>query len=286
MKTILVPTDFSPNAENALNYAIAIAGKYNARIIVFHAWQIVYPTVDIPIPGELISSQMHDAELNAIANMKPLCHNAHAAGIADCDQVNRQGDLVRLIPEIIKEYHVDMVIMGTRGAKGFKEVLLGTNTAKIIREVECPVIAVPEKATFKGMSHITYATDYNSSDLSILKKVVDLAKTFQARLTLLHISDEHYPISSAEHIMKIFAEKVQGRVNYDRIDFKVINADNAEETLDEYVKRKHADLFVMSAMHRDIFDKLFGKSMTEKAAYHTRMPLMAFHHKENKVIFI
>jgi nucleotide-binding universal stress UspA family protein len=286
MKNILVPTDFSPNAENALDYAIAVAGKYHAKIILFHVWQIIYPTVDIPVPGEVISAQMHDAELNAIAKMKPLCHKAHSAGIVDCDPVNRQGDLVKLIPEMIKEYHIDMVIMGTKGASGFKEILIGSHTAKVIRVAECPVIAIPEKTRFKGISHIIYATDYNSSDFDALKKVVDLAKHFQAKITLLHVSDEHYPLSGAKQIMELFAEKVQARVKYDLMDYKVIRTGNAEEELDEYVMKKHADLFVMSTMHRDIFDRLFGRSMTEKVAYHTRMPLMVFHHKEHKVVFI
>jgi nucleotide-binding universal stress UspA family protein len=176
--------------------------------------------------------------------------------------------------------------MGTKGVSRLKEVFIGSNTAHVIQKVKCPVLAVPEEVVFKGLKKITYATSYQKSDITALKQVVDLAKLFGAKITLLHVADEHYSHDSAQAILKEFSEKIQDHLHYDRVACKVIYGTDAEEKLDEYVKQKEADLFVVSALDRNLFDRWFGRSITKTLAHHTHIPLMVFHHKENAAFFI
>lgn len=278
MKTILVPTDFSKSSNNALEYAIAIAKREKAKIILAHSFHVTYIYPDVPV--QYAAEQMHATEISANKQLKSMCAKVTASGKLSCEFINKQGLAVDLIVEIVEKKKVDLVVMGTKGASGIQEVLLGSNTASVIEKVKCPVIAVPEKASYTPIKHITYATNYETSDINSLKKLVEVAKLFDAKITLLHIYyDEFVPDAEAEYMEK-FKSKVKSKIHYNKMAFKFVYGKNLMKTLEDHVKQESPDLLSMSTHHRNLFDKLFGKSLTKKMAYHTKVPLIAFHNKK------
>jgi len=94
---------------------------------------------------------------------------------------------VDFILETIDKKKPDLVVMGTTGASGLKEMIIGSNTSTIVEKAKCPVIAVPEKKIFSAIKSITYATNYNLTDIYALEKLVEIAKLFHAKITLLHV---------------------------------------------------------------------------------------------------
>ena len=198
MKTILVPTDFSKNADNALEHAIALAKKMKAKILLIHAFQmsIIYP--DTPL--QLTDEQMASTEKEATKTLELLQKRVIESGIPNCEYINQAGFTVDVILESADKFHPDLVVMGTRGASGIRGFLVGTNTAKVIEKARCPVIAVPEKAVYKPISKITYATDLLTSDLNALNILVEFGKMFYAQITLLHVSEKEYTIAFSRKV--------------------------------------------------------------------------------------
>ena len=285
MKTILVPTDFSKNASQALDYAVALAKAENADIILVNAWQIVYPASDIVVSKEFTEKQLKEAHLSAFAQLKALSLKVKASHVP-CNFFDKQGTLIKVILDLIEKHDIDLIIMGTKGARGLKELFLGTNTIQIMQKVNCPIIIVPKGSTFKGLKRIVYATNYQKSDIIALSQVVALARVLNAEITLLHVADEHYAPEEAKSILNLFSKQVSNKMHYENISYHILFGNDAKEELDEYVKRKRADLVVMSAPERKSLDHWFSRNIAKIMAYHTKMPLMVFHHQQNSIIFI
>ncbi len=284
MNTILVPTDFSQNAKNALNFAIGIAKKGKAKIILLHAYNITYLSPDMPL--DYLSEQLSSAELESARILNVLCEKVKKENKITCEFVNQEGLAIDVILDTVKNKNPNLVIMGTKGATGLKEVLIGSNTAKVMGKAACPVIAIPEKATFDLMKKIVYATDYHPSDITALNKLVEFAKIFKSKIKVLHITNTDDLMDVEEKRMLNFKKKVIAKLDYAGISFQLLYAKNIEKKLEKYVKDESINLLAMSTRYRNLIERLFGKSLTKKLAYHTKVPLMAFHYKPAPLVFI
>lgn len=283
MKTILVPTDFSKNSLNALDYAMALAKREKAKITLVHAFFITYIAPDVPV--QYLAEELVFTEDAAIKQMNELIEKVEAENLK-CDYIIEQNGAIELILEVAKKTKPDFIIMGTKGASGIKEIFMGSNTATVIEKAKCPVIAVPEKSKYSPIKHIAYATNYLQSDMDAIKNLVNLAELFQADITLLHVSDEQLSHETEEaHIVK-FRNIIKSKTSYDKVRYKLIYGKNLGEVLEKYINNTSPDLLSMSTHYRNIYDKLFGKSNTKKMAYHIHIPLLAFHYKQEPVIFI
>jgi nucleotide-binding universal stress UspA family protein len=284
MKTILVPTDFSKTSENAIDFAVAFAKKENAMLILLHAYHITYPVSDFP--GEIIAEEISETKKAAEEKLKKLCLEIMQTKKVICERVCKEGFAAEVILEASAKMHPDFIVMGTKGASGIKEVLLGSNTAKVIEQAQHPVIAVPDGALFHGIKKITYATNYYVSDIDAIKTLCEIAEPFKAVINIIHISDEEYIPEGERELLKQFVSKVSKKVDYNNFSFQLISGKDVEKELNNYLKNDSTDLLSMSTLHRNLLEKFFGKSITKKLAYHTNVPLLAFHHKKESVVFI
>lgn len=283
MKSILVPTDFSKNADNALNYAIELAKKENAKIILLHAFHVTYVYPDVPM--QYLTVQIQSAEQVANNQLKLLCEKVEKSEKLKCEIINKESLAVDLILETIEKKKPGLVVMGTKGVSGIKEIFIGSNTGKIVEKAKCPVIVVPEKVSYSPIKNITYATDYNLTDIYALEKLVEIAKLFNSKITLLHVGFELFTHETEDDFMNTFKSKVKKDILYNKIDFKVVYGKDLTDVLEDYIKYESPDLIAMSATYKNLFDKVFGSSLTKKMAYHTKIPLLVFHYKQVPIAF-
>lgn len=283
MKTILVPTDFSKNANHALKYAVELAKKENAKILLLHAYHTTYVAPDVPYQyaAAIFGATIEDTD----KKLRSLLKRIQIKNIK-CEAINIERFPVDAIIDVADKTKPYLIVMGTKGATGISEVLMGSNTAKVIEKAKCPVIAVPEKAKFGSINHITYATDYQTSDLEALKRLVEIAKLFDSFITILHVADQSLAYDDDTEFMIKFKKKVIAKIKYPKIQYKLIYGKNVVKDLESYIKRGKPDLFAMSTKHRNIYEKLFDSSITKKMAYHTKVPILAFHYKQDSIVFI
>lgn len=284
MKTILIPTDFSKNAENALYYAIELAKKQHSKIILLHAYLVSYPVSEVSyhLIAEQKKQALEDSELQLKAESMKI---VHAGGITyEC--VSDENPPVEAVLKLIRDREIDMVIMGTKGQSNLTNVIFGSNAAAIIEKASCPVIAVPEEAKFKDIKKITYATAYSHSDLYPLKTVVEMAKLLNAQVNVLHIIESPKLESRKEEKekMKAFMSEAGEKIDYNNLSFQLLEGEDVDDALENYLNKDSADLLVLSTHHRGFFKRLFGHSVTKYMAYHSRVPVMAFHMIESPII--
>ncbi|MGZ5211967.1 MAG: universal stress protein [Kaistella sp.] len=284
MKTILVPTDFSKNAENALYYAINLAKKEKSKIILLHTYLIDYPVSYTSV--DLIEKQKKDALEHSDQLLEKESMKIVYAGEIAYEWISDENSTIDAILKIIKEREIDLVIMGTKGESNLANVIFGSNAAAVIEKAPCAVIAVPEEASFKTIKKITYATAYNHSDLYPLKKVVEMAKLYNAEVNVLHIIETSNleSLKEEKEKMKSFENDSNNAINYHNISYQMLQGDTVEDALEEYLNKESTGMLVLSTHHRGFLKRLFSKSITKHMAYHSTVPMMAFHTIESPII--
>lgn len=145
--TVLVATDFSPPAERALEYAVALASKLGAKIHVVHA--IGVPELGVPELGIALASTMMDALVGkgqaALDELRDRWRDKAALG----ELVLRGGDVRDVVLEVAKQLDVDLIVIGTHGRHGLGRALLGSVAEAVVRAAPCPVLTVGAKAVLR-----------------------------------------------------------------------------------------------------------------------------------------
>lgn len=284
MKTILVPTDFSFSANNALNYAVKLAKKEHSKILLLHVFHVPYPIVEHPmdmaIQENITTRKETEKQIKLLAEKIKKLH-------IDCDSYIEEGVLVDVVLDVVKKKKVDFIVMGTRGSSGLSEIFMGSNASNVIGKVTCPVIAVPEDAIFNDLKKIVYATDYNSADITNLKYLVEISKVFKSSIEIVHVVDNDILTEQEqEEKMEKLKRKISSKINNTKLSYKVLFDSNIEEKLEHYLLTKNSSLLATSTEQGGFFENLFKSSFTKKLVCHTKIPLLAFHHKKTSEVFI
>ena len=274
MKTILVPTDFSKCANNALRYAAELNKTLNARILVFHSYHVPVPATDIPIDLKT-EAELKKGALKSLQDLKITYSQKYpgmqflvetSSGFADDEIITRVG----------KE-QCDYVVMGTHGSSGLREFLLGSNTTTVMEKATCPVFAVPEDAVFNGLGQVVFAADYGMHNYDNVLKVIELIKPFNSEITLLHIRigklDEFLEYSELEG----FKNRVVEESKYSRISFSLIDHTDVYQGMNTFTEEAKPSLLVLSMRNRSFVEKIFSRSITKRMAHHGHTPLLVFH---------
>lgn len=279
MKNILLPTDFSPNADNALNFAVEIARKIKGNLILLHAYSV--QLIDPNMPAEIYLSAYQEEEKSAKENLEELSKrisesnkDINGNNIFTTEAIVTQGLVVDEVLSLINDFNIDIVIMGTHGASGITEMILGSNAASIIEKATVPVLAIPGNAVYKEINNLVYAYDDIKSGLPSFKWLLEFAKIYDSEITLLHIIEAGK--DTVDLNQKEF-EKIKQSVTYDKIRLELVKEENILEGINDYVNSNNVDVLAMAIRKRTLLDKIFSRSLTKKMAYHTRIPLLALH---------
>ncbi len=187
MQKILVPTDFSEQANNAVDLASKLAQKMDAEVILLHVVEDNSVT-SVHVTGEIDLPDMQDRlfVLKLIEKAKTNLADA----VAKYSDVNikkeiRIGNAYHNIKDIITGHDVDLVVMGTKGTNTLTEVLMGSNAEKVVRHAACPVLTLKLGAEDAEFKNIVFATGLNDQDNSCTQVVRDFQTIFNAKI---HVS--------------------------------------------------------------------------------------------------
>ncbi|MBL0329521.1 MAG: universal stress protein [Bacteroidetes bacterium] len=279
MKTILVPVDFSDNSKNALDYAIPLAKKLNMKIILLHAF---HPSMMEALKDSLKVIN-HEDIIGTPADMKQLLNNWKEAvsksepGLK-CESIFLESNLTDELNDLIDDYAIDFIIMGTKGATGLKSVFIGSNALKIIDTAICPVMAIPTDFKFKEYTTIAFASDYHDSDKFSVQFIAEIAKPFNASLEVVHIANEDIKPRFEEDLLSNFMSGIKKEVRYEKMNFHLIEGEEDINTaLNEFVSKNAVELLAVSTVDRLLHGPLFNRGVATNLAHHIQVPLLVFH---------
>lgn len=282
MKTILVPMDASACAENALLFAILLAQKQQARLVLVNAFQIRAAAGEVPF--EIIEEELIRKKKESEQMLRAQAIKISHTGNLEFDFVALEGAPDDVILDVAKSREASYIIMGTNG-EGLATSMFGSTAWHVIEKATCPVIALPPSARFnKPVKRITYATDYRSSDLEAINKLTQLATLWNAQVNILHVDENKMTAEEEVVLMDSFRKKVLQKVNYDNLSFQILYGNDVADRLEKYIEDQNTDLLVMATHRRSFFERLFKKSVTRRIALDAAVPLMAFHYNKESAV--
>jgi nucleotide-binding universal stress UspA family protein len=273
MKRILVPTDFSDDARNASYYAARLAEKLKASITLLHAYMLPTPVSEVPYV--MVNAEEMQKENEEIARAE--AEKLQATFKISVNYIVRLGFPSDEIEAVIEDNKIDLVVMGMKG-KGKLEKIVGSTTTSTLKKIRIPLLIVPEKAAYKEIRQVTYATDYTYSiNSQIYQPLVELLKIFNANLNIVHVKKNTEEAKSQEISGETQLEPIfQGMPH----QYQTITDTDVKHGIESYLKDHPTDLLVMVAHEHSFWERIFGKSHTKQMVYHTHIPLLVLKDKK------
>ena len=270
MKTILVPTDFSANAANAIHYATALASRTGYKIILMHA---IEPEI-IEIPGNpfvrQVDTRLENYYLDKLQKMAEQIRQQ--TNNIQVETVCVPGPFPLPLNAQISLKQVDLVVMGTKGAHNLINKIFGTNTASVIKEVKCPVLAIPGNVQFREIKKIAYASDFERADINFLKQLFLFTEPLDAAITIFNIkSDEQLDLVSDLQIL----HNIRKHFPDQNLSFVQLQNNDIVAGIRSFVQENQIDVLAVSVHQRDLIDKIFDDSLSKELVYNSPVPLLA-----------
>ncbi|MFL1012189.1 universal stress protein [Flavisericum labens] len=282
MKNILLPTDFSDNSWNAIEYALKFFQNEDCKFFLLHTYtpavyHVEYLLVSPAQFGledairESVLKQLNDFE-NKIK--KTFNNTKHSV-----ESIAAFNTLVMEINNLVEEKNIDYVVMGTKGASGVTEVLLGSNTVHVINNVKCPIIAIPDGFYFERPSEVLFPTDYEIEYKEHhLIPLIDVVSFFNSRINILNAS-YGYDLSDTQKENKEILEKYFSKSTH--LYHSISNQDVPEAITNFQLKTK-VNLLVMINNKHSFFENLFFKSTISHIGFHLNIPFLVIPTKSYK----
>ena len=281
MKTILVPTDFSECSSDAVKYAIHLAEKTNRKLLFFHSTFLLIPTRSTAVAYLNAIKSDRESKLKILTGFIDKIYNSLKI---ERDE-NRTKFLVKFetsviggIAETINEQFIDLIIIGTHGATGFRKFFIGSNTASVIENSYCPVLAIPYKYKFNGINTIAYACSDLNNLKKELKQVIRITQKLEASLGIFYISNDIESLIKKEKFnSELFMKSLSHHFDFHNMSLDIIDGerDIIVNTIENFVNIHKPDILAMLTHKRNLFEKIFNISQTMEISYNLTVPLLA-----------
>jgi nucleotide-binding universal stress UspA family protein len=272
MKKILVPTDFSEEAENALKVAAQIAKKHGSEIYLLHMLEIPMQDIDavtahVEIPEVKFFMKMAHQKFEDIMN------SDYLDDITVHEIVKPEASFNSVV-DICHEHGADIIIMGSHGASGFKEMFVGSNAEKVVRMSDIPVLVIKNEHDDFSIDDFVFASDFKNDSKETYRQATEFAMAFGAKIHLLMVNTagNFTTTKRANERINAFIEDYSFK-NY---SVNIYNDDSVEKGILNFSKDIDADLIGISTHGRQGIAHFFNGSISEDLVNHAKRPVITF----------
>lgn len=277
-KRILVPTDFSKNALNAVRYALNLYKEIKCEFYFLNVFRLDSYSTDnlfIPEPGSAeyeAAKTRSEEEFNKLLDILKLHHNNVKHSYHTISTFNF---LEEALKQIIAEKDIDLVVMGTQGATGAKGLIFGSNTVNTMEKIrECPVLAVPENIRFSSPKEIVFPTDYKSAfKRKELSYLIEISKMHDTVIRVLYVAKKVELNDEQLNNQKLLGD-ILGTLNH---SFHTLSLKDVSDGLTSFVESRDSDMIAFINRKHFFFSSIFSKPMVKEIGYNAIVPILALH---------
>lgn len=279
MKNIIVPTDFSETANHALNFAIEFNEKIQGQITLVHVIEL--PSYAFAMTGEMGVVTPFDADKNQkevrhnvnkkLAKYEELVRNAGQ----QVGSVIKTGNPYKSITTEIDDKEADWIIMGSKGASGIKEIVIGSNAERIVRHAKCPVFVIKRETHVAEMEEVVFGTDLSTHHDEIAEKACEIQHLLGMKMHVVKARTPYNFISNVEVIEKQLEEFSVRNECLKNYTLNCIEDDYIEDGIIKFAEEKGADMIIMGTHGRTGLSHLYSGSMTEDIVNHSSIPIVS-----------
>ncbi len=277
-KRILIPTDFSKNALNAVRYALDLYEKLNCTFYFLNVFRLdSYTTSNLLVP-EPGSGEYEEARAKSEEKFQKLLemialhrdnpkHTYHT--------IASYNFLSEAIKQTIDQKDIDLVVMGTQGASGIKGVIFGSNTVNTMEVItECPVLAIPENVSFKPPKEIVFPSDFKTSyKRKELNYLIEIAQIHQAYIRVIYISKKE-ELTDLQINNKDLLQEILETVDH---SFHTLPEKDVAHGITSFANRRNSDMIAFINRKHFFFGSIFSRPLVKEIGYSATVPILALH---------
>jgi nucleotide-binding universal stress UspA family protein len=267
---ILVPTDFSEGATNAMKVAVRLAQKRACPIQILHVY---HPSVDL-------SNPQFDILQDTFGNVKDELLELFIAKFKDAGvAIDTQVCVGLPAQEIVRaSKEAQLVVMGTTGAGGVMERLFGSVSSTTARKAHCPTLLVPEHYSADTLDRVLFASDYTAADQQVMKQLADLIRMDRGTLHFLHVQEEK--AAAYELLEQAYEQMLPDQLSEIGFTVAKVKCASVVQGICDYAEQHDVSLIALSTVHRSLIDDFFHKSITHRLVFLSKVPLLIFHYDD------
>jgi nucleotide-binding universal stress UspA family protein len=291
IRRILVPVDFSVHSENAAEYALHVAGQLKSDIKLVNAY------LD-PMGAPQAYLESYTYQLNIDSVIREVEQETHKSLEAMASRLKKKikeqgikgvkisfdlfkGSAVDVILNEIEEFKPGMVIIGSRGSELEGIRTFGSVTAHLLQKSTVPVLTVPknfDSKNFKSPERVLYATNFDETDFSALRRLVAFVKPFNAKIYCVHAATEESNLVDEVQLRKMRQYLYDSMDSYN-IECGLLETSDIQTGIEDFIKDHNIDVLAVTTRKRNIITRIFKRSMTRKFLFHSHIPLLVFRAK-------
>lgn len=273
---ILLPTDFSENAWSAALYAIRMYAKVPCTFYFSHAWTFVNTGSRTYISPSYIDT-LQNTSKEQLETLKQRAQFVSPHSEHEFKTIFSEDFLSESIKTAIKDHVIDLVVMGTKGATGAKEFLLGSNSVNVIKKVKlCPILLVPHKYEYAKTDRIAFATDFNRPFGDEILPLISLAKLQKSNLEILHINGPDDLTEKQQVNLNTLTQLLKDQPH--NVHW-IPEIGTKEEIISAFIEENNINLITMINYEHSFLEYVLNEPIIKKMGYHSLIPFMVIPHQ-------
>ncbi|WP_299762250.1 universal stress protein [uncultured Pontibacter sp.] len=298
MFRILIPVDFTDSSANACRYALYLGVAVpQAEVLLLHCFNdyLLQPEMDDPLidtgsgtlsPGsEIITDRvLHRNQQDEQDKLESLYQEMQSEARTLGQNIHLKHSFMfgmpeDVIPDEVKRFKPDLLLMGTQGEDNMIRSIFGTITTKMIEETKVPLLTVPEAYKQHSLRRVLYATDFDKTDAQALIVLQQLLQSFDSEILCAHIGTEDSERDDSFKMEQLQARLYSELPNHG-LQFALLQGDDVADALQEFVTREQVDLIALNNHQRSLLSSIFKPSLSKKLVREAQVPLLIFHSPE------
>lgn len=274
MKTIIVPTDFSPAADNAVDYAVELAKFFNAKIVLVNACSVPVSSYESGYAVDITPSVMESSYGKLMKLKRAILKNKDVKLEIEC--IAEIGSPYEVINSVTDDEDGDVIVMGIVGEAGkLKKNLIGSTAIEVARKKTVPTFIIPESVEYKKIAKTSYACDLNNEEgLNLVYLAKYFAKIFGAELEIVNV-EKPEELTTKERVRE--KNVVENRLKNVIHNTVYITGDDVVAQLENHFLVNRPDLIMLNPKKHNLFYYMFNQSITKELAFDLNLPILALH---------
>lgn len=276
MRNILIPTDFSNDAYNALYFASKLFHSKECKFVLLNVYN-----ESTPLRSRSIDNGDHKGLLEQLRDEsgEGLKHTFHRINLDhkcpdhNYEFISKKTDLIEAISKTIKEHEIDLIVMGNKGVSGKSGVFWGSTTTKVMASVkQCPILAIPMNADFKVPYEIGFATNYKRQyDAQIISPLRNMSKLCGAAIRVVHINEEEHLSRLQEtnlETLRTYLDPLENSIHW------MPNFTSKSQAIQEFLDELGIGMLAMVNYKHSFLENLLHEPIIKKLAFNLNVPLL------------
>ncbi|TBN04340.1 universal stress protein [Hyunsoonleella flava] len=274
MRKILIPTDFSENAMNAIEFAVELFKYERSDFYIMHTYQDDIYADKVLLDKESVEKvtmQASEASLKKLSSTLSKIKAFSPNPRHNYKLVSTNNLLIDEADKVVIKHNIDIIIMGTKGITNSKKRIFGTNTLQVLKYVQCPVLAIPANYKYTQPKHILFPTNYIIPyKRRELKLLCEMVSPYRAVIDMLYVSKSE-KLSRRQEDNKAF---IKEELCKNSINFKIVKSRNIINSIYKYIKENYIDMLVMVNTRQSFLESLLFKPTIDELSLYLDIPFL------------